>query len=174
MNKKLNIIVAVDKYGGFAKERKIPWSISEDMQHFKKITTGGICIMGRNTYEDMLSMYKKRNTSNTPIVEILPNRQSIVVTSQKNYKPEGATSAISLRAAMESIADNTPKPIFIIGGSRLFIESLPLVDTVFLTVIKDNYTCDMFFPISYLHQNYNIVVGEETEKAYYMKYSRRK
>jgi dihydrofolate reductase len=173
MSKKLNIIVAVDVFGGFAKDKKIPWSISEDMQHFKKITSGGICIMGRNTYEDMLAMYKKRNSSGNPISEILPNRRSIVITSQKNYKAEGAEVASSLREAMDNVPNNCNKPIFIIGGLRLFVEALPLVDIVFLTIIKDNYECDMFFPISYLNKHYQIAFGEETEKAYYTKYSRR-
>ena len=42
--------------GGFGKDGKIPWSIPEDLDHFKEITTGHICVMGRRTYTDMLAM----------------------------------------------------------------------------------------------------------------------
>ena len=57
----VEIIVAVDEDGGFGKDGKIPWHYSEDLKHFKEVTTGHVCIMGRKTYEDMLEMRKARD-----------------------------------------------------------------------------------------------------------------
>ena len=91
----LSIIVAVDESGGFGKGGKIPWNIPEDMKHFQEVTKGGVCIMGRKTYEDMLAMTTIRKekeaakeTGSPPttselqrtITEILPGRTSFVVT----------------------------------------------------------------------------------------------
>lgn len=57
---KPNIIVAVDCEGGFGKEGKIPWFLPEDFEHFKNMTTGHVCVMGRRTYEEMLETRKRK------------------------------------------------------------------------------------------------------------------
>jgi dihydrofolate reductase len=69
----VNIIVAVDDAGGFGKDGKIPWHFPEDFKRFKEITKDSVCVMGRNTYEDMLEMVKSRKKDpNVKIETILP------------------------------------------------------------------------------------------------------
>jgi len=173
----LSIIVAVDSAGGFAKNGKIPWTISEDMKHFKETTMGGVCIMGRRTYEDMFAMNKpkkKKLFKKELVKEILPGRKSIVITSDPKYKPHSATAALSIRNAIETLEDFDRREIFIIGGYRMFIEALPYTNKIYLTIIKSkSYQCDRFFPIEILNKQYKIVKGKETEKLYFLTYNKR-
>ncbi len=167
---KINLIVAVNKYGGYAKENKIPWHIPEDLKHFKQLTENNICIMGRNTYEDLLEYRTIKEGE-----DILPNRETYVITSKKDYKANGVAGiCTSLRNALDRCnASNTNKKIFICGGNRLFVESLSICDIVNMTIVKGEYKCDKFFNVNYINNNFKIVEGKDTEFAFYVTYKRK-
>ncbi len=172
------IVACVDTHGGFGKAGKIPWNIPEDLEHFKNITTGGICIMGRKTYVDMLEMVQARNnkSGNTaPITDILPNRTSFVVTSDNTFCSPGATPVTGIRAAIETLDMTDRRPIFVIGGYGMFIDAFTWADTIHLSIVKgEPYNCDKFFPIAVLDRWYDISAGNQTEKLYFVTYRRRK
>lgn len=170
----LTIAVAVDVSGGFGKDGKIPWHFAEDFKHFKDTTKGSICIMGRKTYEDMLEMVKSRQKKKKAIKEILPGRTCYVLTRQENYEAEGATVAASLLEAVQSIEENDTREVFILGGEKLYIESLPWVNKIHLTVVDDYYDCDRFFPLEYLKEKFKIVAGKKgkNEKLLFVEYQR--
>jgi dihydrofolate reductase len=197
----LEIIAAVDYKGGFTRKGKIPWYFKKDFQHFKNTTTGHICIMGRKTYEDILrivldredkhiqqlkqkekNQYKKWDieyndltTTNLPrvnITSILPNRKSFVITRNKNAIFAGADTITSIREA--TYVTPKDKTLFIIGGERLFTESIQWAHTVHLTIVKNHHQCNKFFPIDYLHKNFNIISGREENDLYFTKYKRKK
>jgi len=167
----LSIIVCCDENGGFGKDGKIPWDIPEDMTHFKDITKNNICIMGRNTYEDMYNMVIK-NKKRDKIKEILVNRTSLVVSSKSNYVDKGAVVVPNIRAAIQSIDINDLREIFIIGGYRMFMESLTWTKLIYMTIIKNKtYDCDKHFPIEVL-KRYKIINGQETKNLYFLTYKR--
>lgn len=174
IQKPLNIVVGVDRAGGFGKEGKIPWHFSEDLKHFKKTTEGGICIMGRKTYEDMLEMVKARQKKKRKVTSILPKRECIVLTRQEGYEAEGATVANSLVDAVTGLEEGDNRPIYVIGGEKLFIEALPFVHVIHLTLVDDYYECDRFFPLQYLMQKFQPAEGEQgnDEKLKFIKYQR--
>ena len=62
------IIAAIDNNNGIGKDNKLLYRLPDDLKRFKKITTGNIVIMGRNTYDS--------------IGKALPNRENIVITSK--------------------------------------------------------------------------------------------
>lgn len=169
------IVVAVDEAGGFGRDGKIPWHIPEDMKHFSELTKGHVCVMGRYTYNDMLDMTVKRfaaKESKLPIVSILPNRESYVVTTNKDYHTPGATRVDSLRTVQDRMR-NDPRKLFVLGGYRMFIEALSWCKTVNITIIKgEPYKCDVTFPIHVLNKKFHIASGKETDLAYYMVYQR--
>ena len=66
----IELIWAQDQNGGIGKDGKLPWHISEDLQNFKKITSGSPIIMGRKTWESL--PFKP-----------LPNRRNIVLSSKQ-------------------------------------------------------------------------------------------
>lgn len=143
MNKNIITVVACTPAGGIGMAGGIPWHIPEDMKRFKAITEGGICIMGRTTYESL----------NMP--EGLPNRYNMVISrtldaetfrsSNKDAYPS-IHQALQQAKRMDRFGD-----IFIIGGREIYEIGLDYSDTVFLTsVYIEGIDCDTFFPIEKL------------------------
>lgn len=155
----LSIVVGVDEHGGFAKDGKIPWNFPSDLKKFKETTMGGVCIMGRHTYNDMVGMFKTRGKEVGD--EILEGRKSIVL-SHNTKKLPGVESFDQLSKAVQSIPliPNNDPEIFIIGGERLFLQALPFTTRVYMTIIPGDYHCDKFFPIDYVHTRFRIESGE--------------
>lgn len=170
---KLAIIVAVDQRGGFAKDFKIPWNFPEDFKHFQKTTKGHVCVMGRHTYEEILERRKARDQEKnitSPIDQILPDRESYVVTTSTMEMP-GATKVEGLRIVGDNLKDDD-RTIFVLGGRRLFVEALAHTQTVYMTIIKQQYNCDMFFPVDYIDKNFKIIDGSQNDDMYFIKYER--
>ena len=69
----INLIAAVDEEFGLGRDGKIPWHYPEDFKFFKEKTKGHVCVMGRKTFDDLLTYAKGK--------AVLPGRQCIVVTS---------------------------------------------------------------------------------------------
>ena len=174
IQKPLHIVVGVDKSGGFGKDGKIPWYFPEDLKHFKATTEDGICIMGRKTYEDMLEMVKARQKKKKKVTKLLPKRHCIVLTRQEGYEAEGADVASSLIDAITNIPEDDKRKIFLICGEKLFIEALPFVSTIHMTIVEDDYDCDRFFPLEYLTKKFQPVDGKrgENEKLMFLTYQR--
>jgi dihydrofolate reductase len=147
--------------------------IPEDMAHFKETTKGAVCIMGRKTYEDMYEMVMSKRKSKDNPKEILPGRESFVVTSDTKYIAIGATPVQSIREAVQSLDETDHREIFVLGGEKMFIEALSWTRTIYLTIVKgERFQCDKFFPIEALNKHYKIVDGKETDKLYFVTYKR--
>ncbi len=153
---KISIIAAMDDKRGIGKDNRLPWYIPEDLQRFKKLTTGLPIIMGRKTFES--------------IGRVLPNRTNIVITRDKSFDPHNhhkisnckicdgleLNQFIIVHLLEEAIEkaneirklgqDGKTKEIFIIGGGQIFQQALPLADKLYLTIVEGNYICDTFFP----------------------------
>lgn len=187
--RKLNIIVAVDEEGGFAKERKIPWHFPEDFKHFKQITDGHICIMGRHTYEEIYQLknknkqavdtYKEVQSYGSPPLPVptedeslLPGRECYVLSREQSFNPIGAHKAIGLRDAVQQLDRDDQRKIFVIGGEKLFLEAFPWTHKIYMTIIKDTYDCTQFFPVQALKKTFRLDSGEEKENMYFVEYIR--
>lgn len=165
----MSIIVAVDEAGGFGKEGKIPWHNKEDFKHFKDTTMGHPCVMGRKTYEDMRAYQSKK--TDDEITEILPGRESFVVTSNKDFNAPGATVVGSIREAVEALDENDNRPMFVLGGEAMYIEALSWADTIYMTIMDGEYGCDKFFPIRAL-KNFRIDNGRQGDGLKFVTYRR--
>lgn len=168
----LNIIVAVDENGGFGNNGEIPWKqkpfMKEDFKRFKALTENSICIMGFRTYEEILKMKAERGGDvNTPL---LPNRDSFVVTSRATELPESSAVKFvpSLRSAVEYLDNDDSKNVFVLGGEKLFIEALPWTMNIYMTVVKDRYECDRFFPLEYVDNNFKLGHSNDTDDLYFL------
>lgn len=166
--KPFKIIVATDLSGGFAKDGKIPWYFKDDFRHFKEITSGHICVMGRLTYEDIMSRRGSIDTS-MPVAPVLVNRESYVITSSKD-PVYGATTIKTLFDLDKLLDYDEPRDIFIIGGERLFIQALSATNDVHMTIINNRYDCDKRFPVEYVADKFAIakvydINGDVKEKT---------
>lgn len=178
--RQLNIIVCVDSVGGFALKRKIPWHYPLDLQRFVSLTKGNICIMGRHTY---LEIAEKKSTTIEPIhseskliiptPDLLPDRMSIVLTSNPTQISHNCQTYPRLRQAVQSkevLYD--PRKIFILGGERLFIEALTWTTHIYMTIIKNKYYgCDKFFYLDAL-KKFRITEGSQSDDLYFVTYQR--
>ena len=127
--------VAIAKNGVIGKENDLPWYLPEDLKHFKTITDGGIVIMGRKTFESIITRLGKP----------LPNRINVVITSKPNLAvPEDVLVYSSLPEALE--AKKGDGTIFLIGGYGIFKEGIEYADRALVTHIDIDYEGDVFFP----------------------------
>jgi dihydrofolate reductase len=124
------LVAAVASNGIIGANGELPWRLPEDLQHFKRITTGHPVIMGRRTWESLKGP--------------LPGRDNIVVTGTAGYEAPGAAVASSLEAAL-ALCLGEPV-VFVIGGSRLFAESLPFAAGLVMTEIDREFEGDTWFP----------------------------
>ncbi len=129
---KLSLIVAASENNVIGLNNDLPWRLSSDLKHFKKITSGHCIIMGRNTYES--------------IGRPLPKRTNIVVTSNENLRLEGCVMAHSLKEAIEKAKEFEKEEAFIIGGATLYKACLNDVDNIYLTRVHAKVKGDTFFP----------------------------
>ena len=115
----LSIIVAVSENNAIGKDNNLLWHISEDLKHFKEITSGHSVLMGRKTFE---SLGKK-----------LPNRRNIVITRNPDYTAEGCEMASSLEDAVRLCAGE--EEVFVIGGGEIYRQARDMASKLYLTVV---------------------------------------
>jgi len=127
---RLYLVAAVAANGIIGANGRLPWHIPEELKHFKKLTLGHPVIMGRRTWESLKGP--------------LPQRENIVVTRTAGYEAPGAAVATSLEAALAMCIG---EPVaFVIGGTELFKDSLPVAAGMVLTEIQRDYEGDTWFP----------------------------
>jgi dihydrofolate reductase len=125
----LTLIVAMDAQRGIGIDNTLPWHLPQDLAHFKRLTSGHTIIMGRKTFDS--------------IGRPLPNRRSIVITRNPDWRHDGAEAVGSLAAAVALAGD---APAFVIGGAQIFSEAMGQADRLIVTEIAHTFRCDTFFP----------------------------
>lgn len=133
---RLVLVVAVAENGVIGKNGQLPWKIPGDLKRFKELTTGKPVVMGRLTFESMGGPLK--------------GRTNIVLTSNPNYKAEGAAVVTNLKDALalaaEDAARHNTDEIAIIGGNAVFAETLPQAAKLEITEVHGSPEGDAFFP----------------------------
>jgi len=117
------LVLARAANGVIGMDGKMPWHISADLRHFKKITKNCPMIMGRKTFESLPG--------------ILDGRRHIVMTRDTDWQANGAEVARSPEQALQ-MANRGPNAgrICIIGGAEIYALFLPVADRIELTEIK--------------------------------------
>lgn len=128
----ISIIVAITDNNIIGKGNAMPWHLPADLKYFRERTTGHHIIMGRKTFESI--------GGGKP----LPNRVSIIITNQIDYKAEGCLVAHSLEEAISLAANETE--LFIIGGKQIYEQAIPLANKLYITRIHQNIDGDTSFP----------------------------
>ena len=121
-------VVAMANGRVIGKDNKLPWHFSSDLKFFKNLTMGQTLLMGRKTFES--------------IGKPLPSRENFVL-SQSDFQQAGVKTFHSIDQAVKSV---TTENGFIIGGGKIFNETLSLVDGIYLTRIHADYEGDTFYP----------------------------
>jgi dihydrofolate reductase len=167
----MEAILAIDNKNGLSKNGVIPWKSKKDMNFFSQKTKNNIIFMGKNTYFSLPSQ-------NRP----LKNRLNIVLTKEpdtylfnenyKKYKELLFTNDINIcKILIQDIhlytgiypSLNRNSKIYIIGGKQIYEQYIPLCETVWVTYIKKDYECDLFFEYDFLKLFKEKVFYEDAE-----------
>ena len=119
----MELIVACDKNGVIGTmANTIPWYLPEDLARFRILTTDGVVVMGRKTFESL------------PIGG-LKNRINIILT--KNYLNYAYSPHIFTDIAhiMPILQQYSNKKIFIIGGSEIYKLFIQYCKIIHLTLV---------------------------------------
>ena len=158
----LKMVVCVDKNGAIGNKGGLLTHNKEDMQYFKKVTSGDTVLMGNNTYKS-LPMYPKG----------LPNRRNIVFTTDVKraldleYKhttdpwiglglPRPIrtlffTSGVRslFKDCIESVDD-----FWCIGGASIYEQCKPYVQEVHISRMNKTFESDTFINLDFLSDFY--------------------
>lgn len=124
------LIAAMAANRVIGRDNTIPWHIPEELRFFKRTTMGYPVIMGRLTWES--------------IKRPLPGRLNIVISRNPDYVVKDVVTVTSLKESLAAARD--AEKIFILGGSQIFKEALPIADAIILTVLDREVEGDIYFP----------------------------
>ena len=150
MTKKIIAIWAQDTKGIIGKNNHLPWHLPKDLKHFKETTLNQAILMGRVTFEGM----NKR---------LLPNRETLILTSQFDYQVDGATVVTSVEDFLDWY-ENQDKTLYIVGGSQVYKLFEPYVDELFVTQVQAEVDGDTYFPKDFDFSPFSLVSSTYYEK----------
>lgn len=135
----VSLIWAQGAGGVIGKGGTLPWRLVEDMQHFKALTLGKPCLMGRKTWDSLPGKFRP-----------LPGRPNLVLTRDAGFTANGATVVHSLsegwnKGAELSPAEQDPE-IMVIGGAALYQAALADAGRIYLTDIHARFEGDAYAP----------------------------
>ncbi len=126
----ISAIVAVAKNGVIGKSNSLPWYLPADLKYFRSITKGCDVIMGKVTYDSIVSR----------LGHGLPGRANIVLTRDSSYTSEFAKVATSLD---DAIAATSSEEVFIIGGAQIYALASDLVQRWYITEVDADIDGDV-------------------------------
>ena len=142
----MKIILAVDENWGIGKDNDMLFAIKEDLKHFRESTTGGICIMGRQTYQS--------------IGKPLENRENIVVSTKKDLTIKGAKVFNQVSEVLEYVK-NKDKEVFVIGGAKIVDLFIDYCNQAIITKIHAKKDADTFLHNFDKDENFEIIEKSE-------------
>ena len=132
---RITIVAAVAQNGVIGRAGGLPWHLPDDLAHFKRLTKGQTCIMGRKTFDEV------ERTCGGP----LPNRRCIVVTRSRTYAPAGIEVVHELDDAFDLASDEDN--VCVIGGAQIYTAAMDNADFLEITIVHGAPEGDTVFPI---------------------------
>lgn len=129
--KRVVMVAAVADNGVIGRDGDIPWSLPEDLKHFRRVTRDNTVVMGRRTYES--------------IGHPLPYRTNVVVTRQPDWSADGVFVARDIERAI-ALARDFDGDVMIIGGGHVYADAMALADVQILTEVHLTPEGDTHYP----------------------------
>lgn len=130
------LVAAVADNGVIGDDNRLIWRLKTDLRRFRSLTLGRPVVMGRKTF---LSIGKP-----------LPGRETIVLTRDPAFHPEGVRTAADLDAALALAqqvgAQMGADSVTVAGGAEVYRQVLPLADRLELTFVHAAPAGDAVFP----------------------------
>lgn len=128
----ISIIVAAAANNAIGKDNQLLWHLPADMKFFKNTTWSFPVIMGRKTFE--------------ALGKPLGGRFNVVISTNRDFRADGAVVVSDLSAAIEAAAIMKTKEIFIIGGGQIYEQSMGVADRIYMTRVHTEMDADTYFP----------------------------
>lgn len=147
----ISLIVAAAKDNAIGRGNALPWNLPKDLKFFKATTLGKPIIMGRKTFE--------------ALGKPLPGRLHIVISANGDLNvPEGVLVYTDINTAIAKLEQDQIEECFIIGGGKIFEQTMPLIDRMYITRIDATIPdADTFFPVID-HTHWKLVWEEKHTK----------
>jgi len=127
----ISLIAAKAENNVIGSENDLPWYLSADLRRFKELTTGHTVVMGRKTYESIM----------TRLGHALPDRRNVVLTRQAIDLPDA--EVIHDVRDIEKLDDD----IFVIGGASVYAATIAMADRLYITDVHAHIEGDAYFPV---------------------------
>ncbi len=125
------MIAALSRNHVIGRDGGLPFHLPRDLRHFKRMTLGKPCIMGRGTFESVGCKPLKK-------------RFNIILSRSLSQVPEGVGLARTPEEALRLAAD-APE-VMVCGGESVYAAFLPLADRLYLTWVDTELEGDTRFP----------------------------
>jgi len=129
--KKVVMVAAVAENGVIGLNGDIPWSIPEDLKHFRAVTRGNTVVMGRRTFDS--------------IGHPLPYRTNVVVTRDRSWSREHVFVAHDVDEAIAE-AQGFEGDVMIMGGAQIYAAAMPYATHQILTEVHLSPEGDTHYP----------------------------
>jgi dihydrofolate reductase len=124
----------------------LPWSLKDDLLHFKSYTLHKPILMGRKTFES--------------IGRPLPNRTSIVITSKALEPMDGVLTSDSIEGGFQLAKDIFPEEVIVIGGGEIFQATIELANKLVISEVDCVIDGDISYPVINLSDWRKELIGE--------------
>ena len=110
----------------------LPWSLKDDLLHFKSYTLHKPILMGRKTFES--------------IGKPLPNRTSIVITSKVLEPMDGVLTSDSIEGGFQLAKNIFPEEVIVIGGGEIFQATINLANKLVISEVDCFVDGEILYP----------------------------
>lgn len=128
----VSLLAALDEKDGIGRAGGMPWHLTDDLKHFRRLTRGHHVLMGRKTYATVAGK--------------LPGRHMLVLSRNPSFEAQDAQVFADFDVAVEAARAAGEQELFVIGGAQVFALALPLAQRFYLTRVHADVNCDVFFP----------------------------
>lgn len=126
----ISLIVAKSQNNVIGSKNDLPWYLPADLKHFKEITIGHTVVMGRTTFQSIVTRLNKP----------LPKRKNVVITRDESFDYAGV-KVIHDIDSVKTLGD-----VFVIGGAKIYEQTISLADKLYITEIHADIEGDTYFP----------------------------
>lgn len=125
----IKILAAIDQKRGLAKGNSLPWNLPNDVKRYRELmkTEGGNVLIGRTTYMQMKNV-------------LGDNKVFLATTSIDSM------NGVEIVKDINNFLSEYKGDLWVIGGAKVFEDSLPYVNELMLTRIDGDFDCNVFFP----------------------------
>ena len=130
----MKLIVAVDREWGIGYRGKLLATVKDDLAHFRELTVGKTIVYGSSTLRTF------------PYGRPLKNRINLILSTNPNFKPEGAVVLHSVEELIAYEKSHPEEDIVVVGGASVYKQLMPYCETAYVTQFEASFEKDAYFP----------------------------